>query len=406
MSGFFTIKETESKDRPGGKKFTCIACGAYRNCTSPRMEPYGEFRKKILIIGSGLEKVDDSAGVPFQSRYGKFLEKTLQSLGIDLFEDCLTMNSVHCCIKDEDEDLIAPTSYNIECCRKSTLQTIEQYKPHLIILLGNSALFSLIGHRWKKDLGTIDKWRGWAIPDQDFKSWICPTYDPKQVMNSKGDIMFTIWKLDLELALSKLQESIYLNAEPNIMTLEEKDLPVLSTIKNGNIAFDYETTGLKCHAAGHRIVSCSVAYDENNVYVFMMPETNKGRRPFLELLADPMVGKIAQNMKFEHTWSCVRLRQPVVNWVHDTMLMTHLFDNRPGVSGLKFQTYVQFGVVDYDSEVSPYLKSVEEKNANALNRIMELVAKPGGKELLLKYNAYDSIYEYRLSEIQNKIIEQ
>ena len=129
------------------------------------------------------------------------------------------------------------------------------------------------------------------------------------------------------------------------------------------------------------------------------------KEPFVELLRNENVGKIAQNMKFEHTWSCVRLRQPVVNWVQDTMLMTHLFDNRSGVSGLKFQTYVQFGVVDYDSEVPPFLKSVEEKNANSLNRIMELVAIPGGKELLLKYNAYDSIYEYRLAELQNKILD-
>jgi hypothetical protein len=92
--------------------------------------------------------------------------------------------------------------------------------------------------------------------------------------------------------------------------------------------------------------------------------------------------------------------------MHDTMQATHIIDNRQGVTGLKFQTYVQFGVIDYASDVSPYLGSVDPKNGNSLNRIMELVKKPGGKEMLMKYCGLDSIYEFRLAIKQMYAIEE
>jgi hypothetical protein len=58
---------------------------------------------------------------------------------------------------------------------------------------------------------------------------------------------------------------------------------------------------------------------------------------------------------------------------------------------------VNFGVVDYDSSISPYLKAKDSKNGNAINRIMELVNKPGGKEKLMTYCGLDTLYTYRLA---------
>jgi hypothetical protein len=71
---------------------------------------------------------------------------------------------------------------------------------------------------------------------------------------------------------------------------------------------------------------------------------------------------------------------------------------------LKFQTYVNQGVVDYDSAISMYLKGTEQKNANSHNRIFELLKKPGGKRKLLTYCGLDSLYEYRLALLQRKEI--
>ena len=130
-----------------------------------------------------------------------------------------------------------------------------------------------------------------------------------------------------------------------------------------------------------------------------MPKSRVERQPFIDLLANPDIGKMAHNMKFEETWSVVRLRQPIQNWVWDSMQAAHILDNRPGVTGLKFQVYVRFGVVDYSSEVELYLKSAS-KDGNAINHIYELLEKPGGQEMLLEYCGWDAIWQYRLAMLQ------
>jgi DNA polymerase len=372
------------------------------------MQPFGNFKKKILNIGEAPGENEDKYGKPWQGKAGALLERTYKRLGIDLFEDCLNINAVHCRPMDKDGDNRAPSNFEVECCRKAVLQTIEEYKPRVIILLGNSAVFSLIGHRWKQDLGGITKWRGWTIPDQDFNTWICPTFHPSFVerLLSKNigiDVETTIWEQDLKQAFELVKTPVPVYVEPEIEIIE--DLSILNKITQ-KFAFDYETTGLKPHAPGHKIICCSVADTANHVYVFMMPQTKRERMPFLNLLTQPSIGKMAQNMKYEDTWTSVRLGVDVQNWVWDSMLASHMLDNRVGVTGLKFQTYVQFGVVDYASEVAPYLGAVDSKNANAINKIGQLLTKPGGIDMLLKYNALDSINEYRLCTKQMDLIEQ
>lgn len=406
--GFFTKKEVESKTRPEGKKITCVACGMYKDCLSPKMKPYGNFKKKILNIGEAPGEVEDKYGKPFQGKTGKLLQRTYEELGIDLFDDCVNINAVNCRPVDSNGHNRTVTNAEVDCCRKQVLHIIDVYKPTVIVILGNAGLYSLIGHRWRKDLGGISKWRGFQIPDQDFNAWLCPTFHPSYVERAitlasrfKGaDVVEDlIWKQDLRsafnLALNKAPITKY--KEPEIEIIE--DLSVLDTIKTES-AFDYETTGLKPHDDGHRIVCVSIADTEDHAYVFIMPKTRKQRKPFVDYLIDPQRKKVAQNLKYEHTWSKVRLGVEVQGWEWDTMLATHVFDNRTGITGLKFQVYVEFGIVDYTSDVDPYLGSTDGPGANAKNKIFDLLDRPGGKEMLCKYCALDSIYELRLANKQ------
>jgi hypothetical protein len=280
-------------------------------------------------------------------------------------------------------------------------KAIKQYSPIVIVLLGTTAVESFLGHRWQKDLGTINKWRGWEIPDQTYRCWVLPVFSPKWVRQADREVQ-TIWKNDLKKIPGLVDKRFLKHKEPEIIYLDE--LSPLNKIKKGQIAFDYETTGLKPHAAGHRIVCASVAVDENTVYSFMMPANRNARKPFTDLLENFEIGKMAHNIKFEDNWTNHRLRIPVVNWDWDSMLAAHIIDNRQGITGLKFQTYVNFGIVDYDAEVAPYLKGVE-KGGNSFNRIDELLKRPGGKELLLEYVALDSVYEYRLAMKQLTLID-
>lgn len=396
MNRFFTKSQTQSVNRPEGKSLSCFTCGLYKNCKSPKMVPYGNFKKGILNIGEAPGEFEDKKGLPWQGRTGRLLQETYKKLGIDLFEDCLNINSVSCRPMDSSENNRTPSNIEIETCRKFVLSCIDKYKPKVVILLGNVSVQSLIGYRWKKDLSGITKWRGFRIPDRDFNCWICPTLHPSFIERG-GPAEMIVWETDLRNIFSIVKTPLPVYNEPHIEIIE--DLSVLDKI-TGDCAIDYETTGIKPHGVGHKIISMAIADSPDHAYVFLMPEVRSKQRPVVNFLANEKIGKIAHNMKFEQSWSRNYLCQPIVNLKWDTMLATHLLDNRDGITGLKFQVYVNFGVPDYDSDIESFLKSTDEKSSNSINRIGELLKQPGGKEKLLKYNGLDAMYTMRLAKIQ------
>ena len=396
--GFFTKTEVASTSRPDGKSLSCVSCTLYKSCTAPRMKPFGNFKKGIMNIGEAVSEIDDRYGKPFQGKIGKLLQSTYKKFGVDLFEDCININATNCYTEN------TPDNFNIDCCRKFILRYIEEYKPKVIILFGDAPIYSVIGKRWKKDLGVVVKWRGWQIPDQDYQAFVCPVYAPAFVENFEGKEVTTIWENDLKLALECVESGFPTYVEPKIEIIE--DLRVLETIKDGtDVAFDFETTGLKPHSEGHKIVCCAVADSAEHCYSFMMPPSKSLRQPFINLLKNKSIGKIAQNMKFEHAWSEVRLNTIVQGWVWDTMLATHLLDNRQRITSLKFMSLTQLGIYDYDSEIAPYLKAKDNDNANSINNIMSFLMLPGGVKKCLTYCGYDAINEMRLSIIQREIID-
>lgn len=405
MKGFFSTKETQSNSRPDGKTYSCASCGLYHYVLSPRMEPFGKFEKKILNVGEAPGEMEDRRGKQWQGKVGRRLQKEYQQLGYDLFGDCLNINAINCRPTTKSGANRAPSPYEVACCRSRVLKVIQEHKPKVIIALGGQAVTSLLGHRWKKDLGGIMKWRGWTIPDRDLNAWLCPVWHPSYVERQASREVDTIWRQDLRRALSMS------NAPFPQYTDEKEQVEIIDSPASLDpfpdlVAFDYETTGLKPHAPGHRIVCAAVAYNEECAQVFMMPRTKSQRKQFTNLLRAKDIRKMAHNMKFEEAWSVVRLRQSVKNWYWDSMLAAHILDNRPGITGLKFQTYVNFGVVDYDSEISPYLKAKDSKNANAFNQILKLIKTKQGREKLMTYCGLDALYEYKLAMRQMGWIEK
>lgn len=399
MKGFFTKEEVRSAVGVRSKKSSCFSCGLHTNARNPKMEPIGNFKKEIMLIGEFPGDREDVRNKPWQGKEGRLLQKTLDRLGVDLFEDCLSLYAINCLPNNNK-----PTSKEIDACRDvKVIKAVQKYNPKIIILLGTLPLISLIGDRWNKALGGMVKWRGWSIPDQDFNAWICPVFSPEYVLSLSLNEVNVLWEQDLERALSL--QSLPKYEEPTIHYIE--DLSVLDSIEKGMAAFDYETTGIKPYFKGHRIVCASVAYDENNVYTFIMPGKKSLRAPFIRFLENKKIKKVASNMKYEDHWSTVRLKTKVEGWYHDTMLSAHILDNRRGISGLKFQAFIQMGIVGYETEVDGYITKSKQKDnrSNAINRVHELLEQPGGQKELLKYCALDSIYEYRLAQLQLKEIE-
>jgi DNA polymerase-1 len=170
------------------------------------------------------------------------------------------------------------------------------------------------------------------------------------------------------------------------------------------LAMDYETTGLKLHKKGHAIKTCSFAWIErytNNEICIAFKLSKEVIPKLLLVLKSRKIRKSIQNMSFEESCSRVFLKQKITSIEHDTMIATHVIDNRSKITGLKFQAFVRFGVVDYSSSVEEYITSGDSKNGNAFNRIDEAPIND-----LLMYNGLDSLYELRLYYLQKKIMKR
>jgi len=395
--GFFTLDQQRDLTKGVKKTKGCYSCGLHKQCLSPKLFATGEGKKKILIIGKHQSKREDKKARHWLSSPGRLLTKTLKRFKINIDKDCRNINAI-CCRLPGDRK---PKPIEIESCRHNILKEINEYKPTLIIPFGIDATNSLIGHRFVGTIGSIGKWRGWAIPDRDFNCWICPSYHPSFVEeNEHNPVAKLIFERDIKNALTLLDKPLP-NYKEKIKICKSwkeanKELRELSKLKPPIVAFDYETTGLKPHANGHKIISCAIAWED---YCFAFLNHERIQPLLTSFVTNPHIHKIAANMKFEELWTREILGVKVKNWLFDTMLAAHCLDNRSNITSLKFQAYIRYGIVDYDSSIKPYLTS-PKNNANALNKIMKLVKKDPGA--LLEYNGMDSLLEYRLGIDQMK----
>jgi desulfoferrodoxin (superoxide reductase-like protein) len=316
----------------------------------------------------------------------------------------MNINAINCRPTDDNGNNRAPDNKEMQCCYKRVFKVIKEHKPKVIILIGGSALQSIIGTRVTKNLGALSKWRGFAIPDKHYKAWLCPVFHPSYVERADLPEIYNIWERDIENAFRCTLEGrptnpAYKEYLDKVELLNEKEAgQVLKDISWREAAFDYEATGLKPHRKGHDIISVSIS-NGDRVFAFLLYD--EIRDLFRKFLTNPKIGKIAHNMQFEHTWSEVILGVDVYPWVKDTMINAHVIDNRPGIKGLKHQVYLNFGIPDYSSEVDKYLKA---KDSNSFNRIRELIQTDLGVKQLLQYNGLDSFFGFEYYNIQKSLI--
>lgn len=413
MAGFFDDEELQGQDRSEiGKFLGCSSCGLFRNCLSPKMPATGEGKLNAFLLGEAPGKEEDKKNTQFVGDAGqllrRYITKACNKYGaypIDLDRDFRKMNSCNCRPTDNE----TPKDNQIASCRPRVLEEIEAFKPRVIVLTGMTPVKSIIGHLWKKDLDTISKWRGWAIPDRYFNAWILPIYHPsfigrKEKFRSEDDVAARIFERDIEQVVYFIKEKVavpqYEREQDQIEILYDPDkiiryLRGLIRRQPKLVAFDYETTGRKPHRQGHDIICSSISEGEDATVAF--PMLKEVRRVFCDFLVEKSIGKIASNMKFETNWSRYILKCDVLGWQWDTMLNAHVLDNRELITSLKFQAYVRYGISDYDSHIEPFLKSDNDKDGNSFNRVREAPLHE-----LLTYCGVDSLLERRVALDQRK----
>lgn len=369
----------------------CGRCGLWSKCQSPKMPPSGKGKHRIMFVGEAPGATEDRRGVQFVGDAGQCLRSLLDGL-VEL-GDCVVTNSFICRPPSNKADDLF-----IEACRPNVYAAIKKYKPNVIVLLGSSAIKSVIGPEWGASLGEVSRWVGFAIPSQVHKAWLCPTYHPSYVMRNDHD------KALKNIVRNHLRNAVRLeNVEVPTFDVEERKkeieiyedpqytygalIRLLDT--KGICAFDYETECVKPELPYELFsVSFHTQPDDGSSWTFSGRLSEPCLIPLSSVLRNPKLKKIGANIKFEERWTRRRLGHGVVNWVWDVVTSAHVADNREGITGLKFQTYVHTGVGDYAEKIAPFLKSPDKTGRNQI--------KKANLREVLTYGGLDSIFEYSI----------
>jgi len=388
--GFFS---SELRDSYSLLSTQCGKCKLDRGCITPKMQPTGAGRKGILIVAEAPGEKEDREGIQLIGKAGQLLRKYLGELDIKLDRDCWKTNAVNCRPKENR----TPKPKEIEACRPSLIKLIKEKKPKVVILLGGSAVESLIGSLWKKKIDTIGRWLGWRIPCREYNTWICPNWHPSYLLRQNSPILNLWFKKYLEQAL-ELSGYPYpgeisdLTKDVTIIREHDKAAKYIRRFisKEEPVAFDYETNRLKPDDINSAIVSCAISDGKHTIAFPWMGEAIGATSELLQ----SKVPKIGANIKFEERWTKRILKHGVRNWLWDCMVASHTLNNTPGITSVKFQSFVRFGISDYSSDISPFF---ETSNGNAENKIRQIELSK-----LLLYNGMDALMEYKIAQEQMK----
>lgn len=294
--------------------------------------------------------------------------------------------------------------YASKNCRPNILNLIKDMQPKVVILLGDQAVRSVVGHVWKEDVGKIGRWAGWQIPLQKWNCWVCPTVNPMDVLYEEDQVYTREAERHLKEAceitarpwetVPDYKKQVELIYDPD--EVAKKLRVMLSFHKKEDLwAFDYETNMLKPDSKEAEIICCSIS---NGRQTIAFPWQNRGIQlwAFKEFVEGTWP-KVASNLDMEERWTRKFVGCSVNGWLtgHDTMLGAHALDSRGGITGLKFQAFVHLGMEDYASAVAPYLKS--GGGGNTKNRVREVPM-----ETLLLYAGLDSLLEAKVARKQRK----
>jgi uracil-DNA glycosylase family 4 len=367
---------------------SCQSCGLYAGCKTPQMPPHGEGRLRIAVIAEAPGSQEDLQGIQLIGDAGQVLRTELSQFGIDLDRDCIKSNSVSCRPPSNRK----PTNLEIECCRRNIWQPIKEFQPRAIWLMGGSSIKSFF-FDFESGEPSINKWRGWCIPNYEFNAFVFPMYHPSYILrNPKDQGLKFVFHQDIENAIKNLKRPLPKFVKPIVHKLTNR-LDIETVLRQANednriFTFDYETTGLKPYREGHKIVYSAFSRDGKEAFAFPFPGNEK---LWKTILRNQDIPKSAHNMKFEELWSREILDTEVQNWVHCSMLCAHVLDDRSDITSLKFQITCRYGEMKFKDDSDPYLKAPHGNDFNnilkaPLDLMLQRVGDDAGWEARLYYD--------------------
>ncbi len=406
MGGFFDSEDVEVErgdEAPRVRKiaevknYSCEDCGLYKSCNTPKSKPTGQGSSGVLVVMEGPSKEEDSTGRRLSGESGGIFKEALEAAGYSL-KDIWITNAPLCRSGAE-----VPSPIQLQACSQVLKELVGTLKPKAIITLGKNALDCLFfGRMMGQSLGDFV---GEAIPDQIHGTWVFPTWAPMMVLKQYRDpVMLRQIAQTIKRAIENQEPfptQLPVIDDVEILTSESQVVQVLNELRSRSaLAYDYETTSKKPQRGEAAIWSASIS-DGEKAWSFPFFKGPEFLKAWKRLLTSPRIKKICQNGKFEALWTFTKLGYWPDSLHWDTMLASHCLNNKQSV-GLKFQTFLKFGVPDYSKRISGFFESTpaekEKWGANALN----MVHKAPQDELLL-YGGLDSLYTFHLWKIQEQL---
>lgn len=352
----------------GGNYDRCGECGLNKTCKSPQMKPYGNFKKKIMVVAQAPGEQEDLKNRPLIGKAGQLTRKALAELNIDLDEDCVIVNVLACRPPKNRK----PSPLEMDCCRSRLYNDIKAYSPKLIIALGEEAMLSLLNPPSEID-NSISTFRGYVIPHRLFGCWVGVANHPSYILRMGGTSsdLYSFFLDDLDYALKHLDRDI---KWPSPTTGQELDISsdskeymfpanelfdsmkalssFLDCYLDEGFAIDFETNTLNPYDKDAKILTVALSplsmYGDSGLVIPLehkeSPFTKKEKEYIYERLrfcfSSTSIKKVVHNYNFEALWCRVVLGCELNNVVADTMVNAHILDSRPKITKLKFQAFI------------------------------------------------------------------
>lgn len=401
--GFFKPSQIQSKkvNRNRASLAHCGKCKLNENCKSPKMPPTGNGRLKVLHVAEAPGAIEDNKNEQLIGQSGQFYRRVLRKFGMDI-DDGLKTNACICRPPKNKK----PTITQVKACRPNLLKTIKEFQPHVIIALGEVAFQALMNHKFTEKIESVQKWVGHIIPDREYNAWICTNFHPSYVQReTTPEVVEELFETYTRRAIKMLDIPL-----PKYVEDETANIELLKHEKDANAwlrdllkkpvltAFDYETTGLKPQRKEQEIKTCSISCGPDHAVAFPMFGSDKFLSLFQKYLESKEIKKIAANAKYERDWTVTKLKNKLRGLFFDTNIGAHFIDNKPGITSLDFQNYVNFGIEPYDAHLKKFIKP-NDTYGNAINEIDKVNLGD-----LLVYNGMDSMTEFRQGLIMMDVI--
>lgn len=358
----------------------CVKCGLDKNCVFPRMKPTGEGQRRILIVAEAPGASEDKQNKQLVGEAGQFLRKNLSLVGIDLDRDCWKTNAIIC----RPEKNKTPSDAQIKLCRSNLIKTIREKRPEAIVLLGATAIKSLIGEHVHTTSPT--SLSGIKIPLLEYNCWVFPMFHPSFLIRNPHDEnlhAYFRWNIQFmeqetrefnELPQIDYNTPIQSETDPDKI-IEWFEVNLLQNPDKPIAAVDIESSGLNPFRHNHQIFCMAVSIkdkcisfpiDYKNAY-----ETEDDYLDVIEIVVEWLerddLFKIAHRSQFETAWlnNIFNCEVKGMHWC--SKVAEHLCDNREGITGLKHVVFRRWGITDYAKSVDRYIDTVKGTHYNKMH---------------------------------------